>query len=222
MQKHSDYFLVIVALFIVSLLTANIIAVKLFTLQGFILPVAVIIFPISYIVGDVLTEVYGYIKARKVIWLGFGCNILMVLAFAIGSKLPAPDFWQGQSAYDFILGSTPRMLLASFVAYLAGELLNSYILAKMKIWTQGRHLWARTIGSTIIGQGADSCLFISIAFYDSLPLKVMATMIFTQWLTKTIYEALITPVTYKVISYFKEKEGIDIYDTQTDFNPILF
>jgi uncharacterized integral membrane protein (TIGR00697 family) len=137
---HSNWFVVIVAVFITSLITANIIAVKLVNVFGFILPAAVIIFPISYIFGDVLTEVYGYRQARKVIWVGFLCNLLAVIAIWIAQILPAASFWDGQGAYERILGYTPRLLIASFLAYLVGEFANSFVLAKMKIATQGRFL----------------------------------------------------------------------------------
>ena len=144
-KKYSYWFIVLVAIFITCLITANIIAVKIIAVFGFMLPAAIIIFPISYIVGDVLTEVYGYKQARKVIWLGFFCNLIAVVAIWLGLILPAASFWEGEDAYRRILGYTPRLLLASFIAYLAGEFANSFILAKMKIATQGRWLWMRTI-----------------------------------------------------------------------------
>ena len=157
--------MIIVALFITCLITANITAVKLIDLCGFILPAAILIFPLSYIIGDVLTEVYGYRQARRVIWLGFFCNLIAVAAIWCGLILPPASFWQAQEAYERILGYTPRLLLASFLAYLAGEFTNAYVLARMKIATQGRWLWLRTISSTLVGQGLDSLLFISLAFF---------------------------------------------------------
>ncbi len=143
---------------------ANIIAVKLISIFGFIVPAAIIIFPVSYICGDVLTEVYGYQRARQVIWIAFGCNVLAVAAIWIGQVLPGAAVWDAQPAYERILGFTPRLLMASFCAYLIGEFSNAFVLAKMKILTGGRMLWARTIGSTVVGQGLDSLIFISIAF----------------------------------------------------------
>ena len=154
-QGHSRWFVIITAIFITSLVTANIIAVKLIYVFGMVLPAAIIIFPISYIAGDVLTEVYGYSKARQVIWLGFFCNMITVAAVWCGEMLPAAPFWHGQEAYEQILGYTPRLLAASFAAYLVGEFANSLVLAKMKIATKGRWLWTRTIGSTVVGQGLD-------------------------------------------------------------------
>jgi len=221
-NTYSFYFLILVAVFITCLITANIIAVKLMDLFGFALPAAIIIFPISYIVGDVLTEVYGYRKARKVIWLGFACNFITVMAIWLGNILPPISFWGGQDAYERILGYTPRLLFASFLAYLAGEFSNSFILAKLKIATKGRWLWLRTIGSTIIGQGLDSAIFISIAFAGTIPLSALISSIVIQWLVKSSYEAIVTPLTYIIVGFLKKKEGMDTFDYETRFNPLLF
>jgi uncharacterized integral membrane protein (TIGR00697 family) len=218
---YSHYFIVVVALFITCLITANIIAVKLIAVFGLVLPAAIIVFPISYILGDVLTEVYGYRQARSVIWLGFACNLILVMAVWLGGLLPAASFWDGQSAYARILGYTPRILLASFLAYLVGEFSNSFVLAKMKIATNGRHLWTRTIGSTLVGQGLDSMVFITLAFAGTIPLSGLFSAIITQWLVKTAYEAALTPVTYKTVNFLKRREGLDVYDYETRFNPLL-
>ncbi|OGO40725.1 MAG: transporter, partial [Chloroflexi bacterium RBG_16_57_9] len=163
-MKVSQWFVVIAAVFVTALITANIMAVKLVSVFDLVLPAAVVIFPVSYIFGDILTEVYGYRQARRVIWLGFFCNLLAVVAIWLGQMLPAASFWDAQAAYERILGYTPRLLAASFLAYLVGEFANAFILAKMKIATQGRWLWTRTIGSTLIGQGLDSLVFITLAF----------------------------------------------------------
>lgn len=211
--------MVIVALFVTCLITANITAVKLVNLFGFILPAAILIFPLSYIIGDVLTEVYGYGQARRVIWLGFSCNFITVLAIWMGQVLPAVSFWDGQEAYERILGYTPRLLFASFVAYLAGEFANSFVLAKMKIATGGRWLWLRTIGSTLVGQGLDSLVFITLAFVGTIPIAALMLTIVTQWLAKSIYEAAVTPLTYVVVKFLKQREGVDVYDHETRFNP---
>ena len=217
-NRVSQRFIVIAAIFITCLITANIIAVKLISIGGLILPAAIIIFPLSYIFGDILTEVYGFRAARKVIWLGFLCNLIVVLAIWIGGLLPAAPFWEGkQAAYDTILGYVPRVLLASFVAYLIGEFANSFVLAKMKIKTKGRWLWTRTIGSTIVGQGLDSAVFITIAFAGTP--DFVAISIVHLWLVKTGYETVATPFTYAVVNYLKKKEGIDTYDYNTRFNP---
>ena len=219
-QKVSVWFMIVVAVFITCLITANITAVKLISLFG--LPAAIIIFPISYIIGDVLTEVYGYRQARRVIWLGFFCNFIAVIAIWIGQILPPASFWDGQGAYERILGYTPRLLLASFLAYLVGEFANAIVLAKMKIATRGRWLWLRTIGSTLIGQGLDSFLFITLAFVGTIPLNVLFTAVLVQWLAKSVYEAVVTPLTYIVVRFLKSKEGMDVYDRDTKFNPLLF
>lgn len=221
-RNHWRYYDVAVALFVAALLTANIIAVKLIQIGALILPAGVVIFPVSYILGDVLTEVYGYRWARRAIWLGFIGNLLAVIAIWLGGVLPAPAFWPNQGAYEVILGFTPRLLLASFCAYLVGEFANSTILAKMKIWTQGRHLWARTIGSTVVGQGLDSLVFILIAFGGVMAPPALVTAILGQWLFKSLYEAVATPLTYLVVNALKRVEGVDTYDTQTNFTPFAF
>ncbi len=217
----SPWFTVIVALFITALITANIIAVKLIDVGGYILPAAIIIFPISYIVGDVLTEVYGYHRARRVIWLGFACNLFAVAAIWAAGMLPAAGFWDCQGAYERILGAAPRILGASFAAYLVGEFANAYVMAKMKIATAGRMLWLRTIGSTVIGQGLDSAVFMTIAFAGILPPEALVGAALTQWIAKTAYEAAATPLTYGMVGFLKRREGIDVYDTNTRFNPLV-
>jgi uncharacterized integral membrane protein (TIGR00697 family) len=219
-KTFSRWFLMLTAMFVTCLITANIIAVKLVTIGGLLLPAAVIIFPISYIIGDILTEVYGYAAARRVIWIGFLCNVLAVAAIWGCQLLPAAGFWDAQPAYERILGYTPRLLLASFLAYLVGEFSNSFVLAKMKIATNGRWLWTRTIASTVIGQGLDSCIFIVIAFAGSMPTADLMNAVMTQWLVKTGYEALATPVTYWVVNRVKTLEGVDAYDYDTAFNPL--
>jgi queuosine precursor transporter len=218
---YSSWFLLLVALFITTLITANITAVKLVSVFSLVVPAAIVIFPLSYIVGDVLTEVYGYRQARRVIWLGFGCNLLAVTAIWLGQVLPPAVFWEGQAAYERILGSTPRLLVASFLAYLVGEFANSFVLAKLKIATQGRQLWLRTIGSTLVGQGLDSLIFITLAFAGTLPVAGLITAILTQWLVKSLYETMVTPLTYAVVNFLKQREGVDVFDDDTQFKPLL-
>jgi uncharacterized integral membrane protein (TIGR00697 family) len=181
------------------------------------LPAAVIVFPISYIFGDILTEVYGFRWARRVIWLGFACNLVFVLFAWVGQLLPAASLWENQTAYETILGYTPRLLAASFAGYLVGEFANSYIMAKMKIRTKGRQLWARTIGSTLVGEGLDSAIFIIIAFAGTAAFAPV--LIIYHWLAKTGIEVLATPLTYTAVNWLKKKEGIDTYDYKTSFNP---
>lgn len=227
----SQRFLVVAVLFVTCLITANIVAVKLidwgieplragdFQFPA-PLPAAIVVFPLSYIFGDILTEVYGYRQARKVIWLGFLCNLIAVIAFWLAGQIPALDSGV-QSAYERILGYTPRLLAASFLAYLVGEFANSFVLAKMKIMTKGRFLWSRTIGSTLVGQGLDASVFIFIAFGGTLSWAILGSIIVTHWLVKTGYEVVATPFTYMIVGYLKRKEGIDTYDYDTDFNPFL-
>jgi queuosine precursor transporter len=230
-NKYSSRFIILTGLFITCLITSNIIAIKWISwgfapakLGGFVfpapLPAAIVIFPISYIFGDVLTEVYGYRNARKVIWLGFLCNLIAVIAFWVAGQLPAYQT-DIQPAYERIFSSTPRILAASFIAYLMGEFANSFVLAKMKIATKGRWLWTRTIGSTIVGEGLDTSVFIIGAFGGNWPWVLIGSIILTHWLMKTAYEVLATPFTYLIVGYLKKKEGIDTYDTATNFNPFL-
>ncbi len=219
-SRHSTAFVLLVATFITTLIVSNIIAVKLMDIGGWILPAGIIIFPISYIIGDVLTEVYGYRRARQVIWLGFTCNLFAIAAIWLAMILPPVDFWDGQAAYERILGYTPRLLVASFLAYLMGEFANSYVLARLKIATQGRWLWTRTISSTLIGQGLDSAVFLVVAFAGILPAGVLVSAIVVQWLTKSAYEALATPLTYGIVNFLKRHEGLDVYDDGIDFNPL--
>jgi uncharacterized integral membrane protein (TIGR00697 family) len=219
-EGYSLVFVVVVAVFVTSLIVANITAVKLVGFFGLVIPAAVVIFPISYILGDVLTEVYGYRAARRVIWLGFFCNLLAVVAIYLGQILPAAPFWEAQEAYERILGYAPRLLAASFIAYLVGEFANAIVLAKMKVATNGRWLWSRTIGSTLVGQGLDSLVFIVLAFVGTIPLAALVSAIVTQWLFKSAYEALATPLTYLVVNRLKRSEGLDVYDRDTSFNPL--
>jgi len=216
-MKISYRLVIIIAVFITCLITANVTAVKVTSLGPFTLPAAIFVFPLSYIFGDVLTEVYGYRVARRVIWLGFICNLVFVFFAWVGQILPSASFWEGQGSYESILGYTPRLLAASFLGYLAGEFANSAILARMKILTKGRWLWSRTIGSTIIGQGLDTSIFITLAFIGtgaSVP-----TMILHHWFAKIVIEATCTPATYAIVRWLKKKEGIDTYDYKTSYNP---
>lgn len=220
-MPQPKYLPVISAVFITTLIVSNIIAVKGINLFGLMAPAGVIVFPVSYIISDILTEVYGYAVARRTIWIGFFCNLLAVLLFTAAIALPSAPYFTDQSALVSILGATPRILLASFIAYLAGEFTNAFIMAKMKIRMHGKHLWMRTIGSTIVGEGLDSAIFISLAFAGAFPPSVVISLILTQWLLKTAFEIVATPLTYVIVGFLKRREGIDVYDTQTNFNPLL-
>jgi queuosine precursor transporter len=213
-------FVACTALFVTCLLTANTIAAKLVTVGGLTLTAGIVIFPISYVVGDVLTEVWGYAATRRVIWLGFACNALMVAAVWVGGELPAAPFWKGQAAYEEILGHAPRIVLASFVAYLVGEFANAIVLARLKVATQGRWLWLRTIGSTVVGQGLDSVVFVALAFAGSVPAAALAGVAVAQWAVKVAYEAAATPLTYAAVAWLKAREHVDVLDAHTDFNPL--
>ena len=213
-------FIACTALFVTCLLTANTIAAKLVTVGGLTLTAGIVIFPISYVLGDVLTEVWGYAAARRVIWLGFACNALMVAAVWLGGALPAAPFWKGEAAYQEILGQAPRILLASFVAYLVGEFANAFVLARLKVATGGRWLWIRTIGSTVVGQGLDSAVFVTLAFTGAVPAAALAGIVGAQWMVKVVYEAAATPLTYAAVAWLKSREQVDTFDYHTDFNPL--
>ena len=213
-------FIACTALFITCLLTANVTAAKLISAGGLTLSAGIVIFPVSYIVGDVLTEVWGYGAARRVIWLAFGCNVLMVAAIWAGGALPPAPFWKGQAAYEEILGQAPRILIASLVAYLLGEFANAYVLARLKIATAGRWLWVRTIGSTVVGEGLDSLVFVALAFAGTVSAGALVQIFVNQWLVKVVYEAAATPLTYAAVGWLKSAERVDTFDLETDFNPL--
>jgi uncharacterized integral membrane protein (TIGR00697 family) len=213
-------FIACTALFITCLLTANVTASKLVAAGSLTLTAGIVLFPISYIVGDVLTEVWGYAVTRRVIWLGFACNALMVAAIWAGGALPPAPFWKGQAAYDEILGQAPRILVASFVAYLIGEFANAYVLARLKIATAGRWLWVRTIGSTVVGEGLDSLVFVTLAFTGTVATGSLVVIVINQWLIKVVYEGIATPLTYAAVAWLKSRERLDTFDLDTDFNPL--
>ena len=181
----------------------------------------VLFFPVSYIIGDVLTEIYGYANARRVIWTGFAALLFMAFMAAVVVALPPAAEWPGQEAYEFVFGNSWRIVLASMVAFWAGEFANSFVLARMKVWTKGRLLWTRTIGSTVVGQGLDSLIFYPLAFYGlaGWPIEQLWQIVISQWLIKTAWEALLTPVTYLVVGFLKRHEGVEVFDTDTDFSP---
>jgi len=219
MEKNYKYLGMISVLFVSVLLISNVASTKIVDLKWFVFDGGTLLFPLSYIFGDIMTEVYGYKRARGVIWLGFFMALLMSIVFIVIGKLPPASDWGNQAAYDAILGLTPRIVLASLIAYLCGSFSNSFILSKMKIWTKGKMLWARTIGSTVVGELVDSTLFIMIAFFGILPNSLLLTIIISNYLFKTAIEIIFTPATYKVVKFLKQKEGEDYYDTSTNFNP---
>jgi hypothetical protein len=208
--------------FVSVLLISNIASTKIVSLGWFAFDGGTLLFPLSYIFGDILTEVYGYKKSREVIWLGFFSALMMSIIFIIVGKLPPALDWNNQAAYDAILGATPRIVIASLVAYTCGSFSNSFILAKMKLWTKGAHLWARTVGSTVVGEFVDSSLFILIAFSGLMPTSMLVTLIVSNYVFKTLIEVIFTPLTYKVVNFLKKNEGEDYYDRDTNFNPFVF
>jgi len=218
-MKYSFRFVIVAAVYVACLITANIIAVKIISIGPFYFPAAIIIFPLSYIFGDVLTEVYGYRMARRIIWLGFGCNLLFVFFAWLGQIMPSAPFWQDQTAYQTIIGLAPRLFIASLIGYLVGEFANSFVLSKLKILTKGRWLWTRTIGSTVIGQALDTSIFIVVAFAGTS--SFVPIMIIYHWAGKVLIEAVATPATYAIVKSLKKHEAIDTYDYQTNFNPFL-
>ena len=210
-MRLSPRFVVVAAFFVTALVVANIIAVKLVEISGRVFPAGLVIFPLSYLLGDVLTEVYGIRAARRVIWLGFACNLLAIGAIQAAIHLPAAGFWEeNEGAYEQVLGTTWRLFLASLAAYVVGELANAYVLAAMKGATRGRFLWTRTIGSTIVGEGLDSAIFVTIAFAGTG--AALANPIITTWLIKVGWETAATPLTYAIVNYLKRAEGVDVYD----------
>lgn len=220
--KQYRYLDIITVLFVTVLLISNVVAAKIFSFSILTLSAAAILFPLSYIFGDILTEVYGYARARRVVWMGLACNIFMAVVLMIVGSLPPAATWPNQNAYEAVLGMTPRIVLASIIGYFAGEFLNSFILAKLKLRTKGKLLWLRTISSTLVGEFFDTFLFISIAFWGILPTPVLITILFSQYIFKVGIEILFTPVTYKAVNFLKKAEHEDYYDKKTNFNPFMF
>jgi len=218
MRTHR-YFDFLMAVFVSVLLISNAASSKIVLLGPFTFDGGTILFPITYILGDILTEVYGYARAHKVIWTGFVCTALMALVFAIVGMLPAAPGWDAQKAYMTILGATPRIVLGSLIAYFCGEFSNSYIMAKMKIGTQGRWLWTRTVASTLVAEAVDTMLFVLIAFYGLLPPGLLRSVIVSNYVFKVGFEALATPVTYAIANFLKRAENENHFDYDTDFNP---
>jgi len=219
-MSRFKYLDLITVTFAVILILSNITSTKIATIGWLSFDGGTILFPLAYIFGDILTEVYGYARARRVIWIGFIMNLLMVVTFWVVGKLPADPTWGLQESYNNILGIVWRIVLASLTAYLVGEFSNSYILAKLKIKTKGKFLWLRTIGSTIVGQFLDTTIFLLIAFAGILPWNLIWIIWITNYIFKIIVEIVLLPVTYRAVAYLKKKEEVDAYDENTDFNPI--
>ena len=219
-RRLFKYYDLVMALFVTILLCSNIIgAAKICTVWGFTFGAGVLFFPISYIFNDVLTEVYGYARARKVVWAGFGAIIFASFMSWVVVTLPPAMGWNDQRAYEAVFGQTPRIVFASLTAFFVGEFANSFVLAKMKVKTEGRHLWMRTIGSTIVGEGIDSLVFYPVAFLGVWTPSLVLTVMTSNYVIKVAWEALVTPVTYQVVGFLKRAEQEDYYDINTDFTP---
>lgn len=222
--RHFRYYDFVMAAFVAVLLLSNVIgAAKPAAIdiggEPWVFGAGILFFPLGYVIGDVLTEVYGYARARRVIWAGFAGLVFMAFMSWVVVSLPPAEGWDGQAAYESVFGQVPRIVLASIVAFWAGEFVNSYVMARMKIWTKGAHLWSRTIGSTVVGQGVDSLIFYPLAFWGTWENDAVVTVMVTNWLLKVLWEVVLTPVTYMVVGWLKRKEGVDLFDEGTNFTP---
>ncbi len=223
--KYYDFAM---AAFVAILICSNLIgAAKLVQISEFkigswnvgMFGAGILFFPLSYVLGDVLTEVYGYARARRVVWAGFAAVLFMAfMSWVVVAMPPAPG-WEGQEAYEAVFGLTPRIVLASIMAFWAGELSNAFVMARMKVASGGKHLWQRTIGSTVVGQGVDSLIFYPVAFLGVWTVSQVVTVLLTNYFLKVLWEAVLTPVTYRVVAMLKKAEGVDVYDTDTAFTP---
>lgn len=226
-ERSYRYYDLVMAAFVTVIVCSNLIGpakiaeVEVPGLGAYVFGAGVLFFPISYIFGDVLTEVYGYARARRVIWTGFAALFFASIMASVVVALPPAPFWPHQAAYEIAFGNAWRVVAASMVAYFCGEFVNSFVLAKMKVAQGGRHLWMRTIGSTIAGEAVDSTLFYPLAFYGTgiVPNEALPTVMLAQFVTKTLVEVAFTPATYRIVGFLKRAENEDYYDRATDFNP---
>jgi len=222
--RHFRYYDFVMAAFVAILLLSNVIgAAKPASIdiggEPWVFGAGILFFPLGYVIGDILTEVYGFARARRVIWAGFVALIFMAFMSWIVVSLPPAAGWEGQAAYESVFGQVWRIVIASITAFWVGEFVNSYVMARMKVWTKGKHLWSRTIGSTFVGQGVDSLIFYPLAFWGVWEDEAVITVMITNWLLKVLWEAVLTPVTYIVVGWLKRKEGVDLFDDVTDFSP---
>ncbi|QIK79319.1 queuosine precursor transporter [Sphingomonas piscis] len=225
--RHFRYFDLVMAAFVAILLLSNVLGagkralIDLPLLGPWPFGAGILFFPLSYVIGDILTEVYGYARARRCIWVGTAALLFMAFMSWVVVKLPPDAGWTGQGAYEAVFGQVPRIVFASIVAFWAGEFVNSFVLAKMKVLTSGKHLWSRTIGSTVVGQAVDSLIFYPLAFWgaEGWTTQSVLTVLLTQWFLKVSWEVLLTPVTYLVVNALKRREGVDLFDVRTDFTP---
>ena len=220
-MKHSisPLYVFFAILFTTCLLISNIVSVKLIQLGPWTITAGIIVFPLSYIINDVISEIWGYRKARFIIWCGFLMNLIAILIYSVSVAMPAAGFWQGQTGFAEVLQSTPRLAISSLIAYLAGSFINSMVMSKMKVSSRGRYFWLRAIVSTIFGETVDSVLFITIAYAGVVPFPVLQQMILVQIALKTLYEILILPLTIQVVKAVRKYEGEEAYDEGISYNP---
>ena len=218
-MKNYKYLVLISGLFSATLLISNTLDTKIFMLGDLALPAGIILFPLAYLFGDVLTEVYGYAIARRVIWTGLASLVLMLVSYEVARELPAASFWANQEAFDTVFGHIPRIVAASIAAYLCGEFVNSYIVARMKVAMEGARTWLRLLLSTIAGQFIDTLVFVLIAFLGVFGLADLVSLILSAWAVKVGWEVLAMPITLRVVSFLKKAEEEDFYDAETNFNP---
>jgi queuosine precursor transporter len=209
----------ITGMFVAVLVISNTLDTKVFQFFGLNLPAGIILFPLGYVFGDILTEVYGYASSRKVIWTGFFALLLMVASYEIGRLLPAASFWANQSAFDAIFSHVPRIVLASIAAFMCGEFCNSYVVAKMKVFMNGKHMWLRMVASTVVGQLVDTAVFVAIAFSGVFPATELLFIVLSAWAFKVSWEIIALPLTVIIVKRLKRAENIDFYDENTNFNP---
>lgn len=217
--KEYKYYDLLCSVFIVVLVISNLVGQKICAFGPFRVSGAQLLFPITYIFGDIFTEVYGYAGSRRVIWVGFAANALMAGLGNLIVALPAAPEWPNQQAFATVFHQVPRLVVASLIAYWCGEFANSYTLAKMKLFTRGRFLWTRTVGSTVVGQAVDTAIIMVVAFGGQLPWGVILSLILSGYLFKVVYEVLATPITYLIVNFLKRTEGLDTFDYKTRFTP---
>jgi uncharacterized integral membrane protein (TIGR00697 family) len=217
--KDFKFLYTLLTLFVAILLISNIVGSKVCRIWGITIGGANLLFPLTYIFGDVFTEVYGYAASRRAIWLGFICSGLLAVMSMIMVALPPDPEWKHQEAYATILGASTRIIIASLIAYWCGEFANSFAMAKIKVLTRGKHLWMRTISSTVVGQGVDTAVFLTLAFWGEFSGAKLGELILNSYIFKVVYEVVATPLTYAVVNGLKRAEGVDVFDYQTNFSP---
>jgi len=220
-ERSYRYYWLFVCLYVAMQLISDVTAGKITAIAGFPVSVTVLYFPITYIFADVLTEVYGFARARKALWIVLLCSVLAGLLYQVAVYMPPAPGFDANDAYSRVLGSVPRIILGGWIAVFAGAYFNDLVMAKMKVWSKGKHLWTRTIGSTIVGEFINTVAFYTIALYGILPDKLLVQSILTGWVVKTLVEVVMTPATYKVVGWLKRVENEDYYDTNTNFSPFI-